>query len=739
MSGRLRFAWSALVVAVVAVGMAAPSHASLVWGGKRGILCEPPNVFYSSRHAAGMQPCCPSDDGVCPGGAACPASGVCGAGGPACVAATAPRPNVVLMISDDQGECHYGSAGECRSTQSGTPIPAPVTPNLDALAAGGTVFPIAHNTASWCYPSLNSILTGRYQKSFGGFRNRIAEHYLTVPRVLRQLGKAPGTVVDPFNADARIGGYCTLQGGKFTASSGRDTGFDARVNVGERTIGRIDCSAGQGGVPTCGSDMQGGSYDPLELDHMRDFFRFIDSMVYKKPGGLLGEFAMQQFFTWYAPRIPHQPLRAPDAIGAYLFGGDGQGGLFQLGALCTGASCPQAVRAFDESNFGTVREYYANVYLVDANVREIRKYLQRLSQPHCIGGNGQSRFQAATPAACAGTWATITPSPEQNTIIVYLSDNGWQLPNSKHNFSENGYRTRLVVFDPRNPTTGVESRALAHSTDVLPSVLGFALGTTPGTQTCPASDFDGTECDGRDFRAQLGPLPSAPPSALRHSLCGHETRRPVRPSRGRYLLTGPGTVGRCVRQGAACVADLTCGPNAFCLGGTCTASGGQACATNANCPAGAVCLGGKCQAGPPCIDVATCTSLLGAGATCVAKGATWCANAPDVACTTRADCPACPTINGKATACRRQCEPRVLKMYDNGGSADMTDLFLDPDEHDVHQNGPVAALLSDEGGPYGATIRTLGCCIDDWWDGEIKGGSLCGPGGTCPAELTCNK
>jgi hypothetical protein len=130
------------------------------------------------------------------------------------------RPNVVLVISDDQGECHYGSAGECRSTQTGTPIPAPATPGARRARAGGTTFAIAHNTASWCYPSLNSILTGRYQKSFGGFRSRIAERYATIPRSLRQLGKAPGTVVDPFDADARIGGYCTIQGGKFTASSG---------------------------------------------------------------------------------------------------------------------------------------------------------------------------------------------------------------------------------------------------------------------------------------------------------------------------------------------------------------------------------------------------------------------------------------------------------------------------------------------------------------------------------------
>ena len=82
---------------------------------------------------------------------ACPASGLCPGTSDRCLpTATRTRPNVVLVISDDQGDCHYGTAGECRSVQTGTPIPPPRTPNLDVIAGYGTVFPIAHNTAAWC-------------------------------------------------------------------------------------------------------------------------------------------------------------------------------------------------------------------------------------------------------------------------------------------------------------------------------------------------------------------------------------------------------------------------------------------------------------------------------------------------------------------------------------------------------------------------------------------------------------
>src|SRR6185503_20114741 len=103
---------------------------------------------------------------------------------------------------------------------------------------------------------------------------------------------------------------------------------------------------------------------------------------------------------------------------------------------------------------------------------------------------------------------------DRNTVLIYLSDNGWFLPNSKHNYTENGYRTRMLVFDPRglaampplDATTAQvppaqESSALAHSVDVLPTALGLALGTS-NNEPCPEAQ-DGTRCDGHDLRPHL--------------------------------------------------------------------------------------------------------------------------------------------------------------------------------------------------------------------------------------------
>jgi hypothetical protein len=331
------------------------------------------------------------------------------------------RPNVILIISDDQGECHYGTAGECRSAQTGPPIPPASTPNLDVLAAYGTMFPIAHNTASWCFPSLNSMLTGRYQKSFNGSHD-LSGDFLTVPQVLRSLEGEAGASRDPFLPESSIGGYCSLLAGKFTGMGGK-VAFDAQARLGARRLGKLPCIAGGAGKPPlCGTERL-QSYDPLTLFNIRDLFQFMDAMFYPVPGAP-GTFTNQPFFVWYAPRIPHAPLRAPDVIDNYLFGTDrtGLGGFFQLGAMCRGAACPATVSAFGESNFGTERQYYSNVWWVDDNAREIRKYLAHKSAPHCVLPGGQSRLWASSPAQCGGgTWVTdLAPPVDTNTVLIYV-------------------------------------------------------------------------------------------------------------------------------------------------------------------------------------------------------------------------------------------------------------------------------------------------------------------------------
>jgi arylsulfatase A-like enzyme len=745
---------------------ATDSESRITWNRRHLPFCEPPARFYSTLHRQGVPPCCPLAVGMCPGGAACPASGICPTENVRCQpGAPVERPNLIMVLADDQGECHYGSAGECRSAQSGTPIPPPVTPNLDLLAGYSTVFPIAHNTAAWCYPSINSLLTARYARNFG--YDRIAEVHATIPTSLRKLGDGTDFPSDPYAPDRSvIGGYCSFLGGKFTGSIG-DHGFDAEAKG--RRLGRTDCDAGQGDdPPVCGSDLT-TDYEPRFVPGMDELFEFLEQLYYEVPGTNPATFRVQPFYAWYAPRIPHQPLRAPLAVERYLFGSLGAqgalGGMFNLGQYCVGGSCPPVVQAFNENNFGSGREFYASMWWIDDNLREIRKYLAEGSAPHCIGPSGLGSYRHRTPGSCLGTWATIAPPLDRNTVLIYLTDNGWFLPDSKHHYTENGYRTRLMVFDPRAlpeqpPVDAIdaphpparESTALAHAIDVLPTALGFALGTS-GAQPCPTSPGDYTPCDGHDLRPHLFTAPGGPaaPETLRHSLCGHQTQRARSPTRNRYLLTRPDSVGRCTNLAApACVTDVQCGANEFCLGGHCMPKNEPTCSTHGQCPAGGLCFGGRCRSGPPCVTDVGCSHLFPNGNyACVEPGALWCQNAPHVACDTRDDCPTCPTINGREVPCRRLCESRLLKLYVKGTGRDgapdtqLVDLFLDPDEKTLHAGpgGSLGTILGDmslEGGRYQKTISTLNCCVDDWWP-EVRDITGTNCTGSCPADLVCNQ
>ena len=75
------------------------------------------------------------------------------------VPAAAPdtRPNVVFIISDDQGWADYGFMGHTQIQ----------TPNLDRLAGESLTFTRGYSPVPLCRPSLASIVTGLYPHQHG--------------------------------------------------------------------------------------------------------------------------------------------------------------------------------------------------------------------------------------------------------------------------------------------------------------------------------------------------------------------------------------------------------------------------------------------------------------------------------------------------------------------------------------------------------------------------------------------
>ena len=105
--------------------------------------------------------------------------------GPAAAAAqTSRRPNIVLVMADDQG---WGQTGYYNH-------PVLKTPNLDAMAANGLRFDRFYAGGPVCSPTRASVLTGRTHDRTGVYSHGYAlrDQERTVAQALRKAGYATG-------------------------------------------------------------------------------------------------------------------------------------------------------------------------------------------------------------------------------------------------------------------------------------------------------------------------------------------------------------------------------------------------------------------------------------------------------------------------------------------------------------------------------------------------------------------
>jgi len=182
------------------------------------------------------------------------------------------RPNVVLIISDDQHWGDYGFMGH----------PTIRTPHLDRLASRSLVLTRSYVPTSLCRPSLATLSTGRYPHEHGivgndprgGMKNvagraAMIRLFRKSPSLAGLLGKA---------------GYVSLQTGKWWEGS--------PVANGGFTAGMT-----QGKGPTQGRHGDAGL--AIGRKGLKPVFDFIERAGAKP------------FFIWYAPFMPHTPHTPP--------------------------------------------------------------------------------------------------------------------------------------------------------------------------------------------------------------------------------------------------------------------------------------------------------------------------------------------------------------------------------------------------------------------------------------------
>jgi len=188
----------------------------------------------------------------------------------------ADKPNILLLLSDDQAWTDYSYMGH-ELIQ---------TPHIDALARGGVLFRRAYVPTALCRPSLMTLATGHYASTHGVTGNDPAPK-----RYGGQMEKKRGELIakiDQFDTLAELlveQGYLCHQSGKW---------WEGHFTRGGFTHGM-----------TRGFPNPGGRHGDAGLKIGREGLKpctdFIDMAVAEdKP-----------FYMWYAPFMPHTPHTPP--------------------------------------------------------------------------------------------------------------------------------------------------------------------------------------------------------------------------------------------------------------------------------------------------------------------------------------------------------------------------------------------------------------------------------------------
>ena len=206
------------------------------------------------------------------------------------VAATLPKPNILVVLMDDMGFSDIACYG--------SEIP---TPNLDRLAANGLRFTQFYNTGRCC-PTRASVLTGLYPHEAGvghmtdddgvpGYRGRLNDRCVTIAEVLRGAG------------------YFTAMSGKWHVGQNHgvvpwDRGFDRSMN--SPAGGFYYPEGKQKRIFLNGQALADDAPELPKNWHSTDLWtdygiKFIDeALASQKP-----------FFLYLAYNAPHFPLQTP--------------------------------------------------------------------------------------------------------------------------------------------------------------------------------------------------------------------------------------------------------------------------------------------------------------------------------------------------------------------------------------------------------------------------------------------
>ncbi len=197
----------------------------------------------------------------------------------------ADRPNVVLVITDDQGYPNLGAAGH----------PILRTPHLDRLHANSVRLNDYHVDPT-CAPTRASLMTGRYSNRTGVWHTVLGRHQMrrrevTMAEVLRDAGY-------------RTGLFGKWHLGDLYPFRAQDRGFEKTVTHAAGGIGQ-------------GPDYWGNDYfdDTYQVDgRWQPFTGFCTDVFFREAMHFIDECTAgdRPFFVMVSTNAPHGPFYAPE-------------------------------------------------------------------------------------------------------------------------------------------------------------------------------------------------------------------------------------------------------------------------------------------------------------------------------------------------------------------------------------------------------------------------------------------
>jgi arylsulfatase A-like enzyme len=139
------------------------------------------------------------------------------------------RPNLVLISIDCLRADHVSAYGYFR----------PTTPNIDALAADGTVFEAAASVSSWTLPTHLSMLTGLMPSLHGvRTRQRLGAEVAFLPEILRDAGYQVDGVASWYFLSQGFGFDRGFHSYRLLVGHGAEDVIDAALDTVRRSEGR---------------------------------------------------------------------------------------------------------------------------------------------------------------------------------------------------------------------------------------------------------------------------------------------------------------------------------------------------------------------------------------------------------------------------------------------------------------------------------------------------------------------